>query len=111
ITQRREQRDTRQVPDGEECTTRRVDNGDGTCSERRTCRTVYRSEPIYDQRCYFTVDRWGYERSVTTSGASLNEAPFWPQACLARTGSCIGCEREGERVEEYHVILHSAETE
>lgn len=112
ITQRREQRGTRQIPDGEECTTRRVDNGDGTFSERQECRTRYRSEPVYDQRCYFTVDRWGYERSVTAEGSSLAESPYWPDSNLSRTGNCIGCEREdNNRLEEYRVVLREGDKE
>jgi hypothetical protein len=105
VTRRTEQRGSVQVPDGEECTTRRVDNGDGTFSERRECRTKYRSEPVYDDRCYYTVNRWGYERSANASGDSVNAAPYWPDVNLARTGSCLGCEREGGRNASYLVHL------
>ena len=111
ISRRREQRDTRQIPDGEECSTSRVDNGDGTFSEQRTCRTKYRSEPIYDDKCYFTVNRWGYERSVTAEGETLNQEPAWPQTNITRSCSAIGCEREGGREESYVVYLQSGENE
>jgi hypothetical protein len=43
------QRDTRQVPDGERCEVRRIDNGDGTFREQNECYTLYRDEPIYDR--------------------------------------------------------------
>jgi hypothetical protein len=111
ITRRTEQRGSRQIPDGETCSTVRVDNGDGTFSERRQCTTRYRSEPIYDDRCYFTVNRWAYERSVNASGSSLRESPFWPDLRLANTGTCIGCEREGGREDHYLVQLRSGDEE
>ena len=58
VSSRREQRSTKKIPDGEECSTRNVDRGDGTFERRRECHTKYREEPIYDNRCYYTVDRW-----------------------------------------------------
>lgn len=111
VTQRREQRDTRRVPDGQECSTVRVDNGDGTYSERQQCHTVYREEPVYDQRCYYTVDRWGVDRAVTASGTALSDTPQWPQVQLQRTGNCLGCEREGDRSEVYIVYLKTDDGE
>lgn len=109
ITRREEQRSSRQIPDGEECSVRRVDNGDGTFSERRECQPKYREEPIYDDRCYFTVDRWVNSREVTAQGASLNDVPSWPSVNITRSGNCVGCEREGGRVEHYLVHLRSGE--
>lgn len=111
VSRRQEQRDTRRVQDGEECSVRRVDNGDGSFSERRECRPTYREEPIYDDRCYFTVDRWRVVRAVTADGDSLAESPQWPQLNLARTGSCIGCEREASRRETYTVELRMQDNE
>jgi hypothetical protein len=103
VSRRQEQRDTRRVQDGEECSIRRVDNGDGSFSERRECRPTYREEPIYDDRCYFTVDRWRVTRTATAEGDSLSDTPAWPPVNLARTGNCLGCEREGSRREAYTV--------
>lgn len=111
VTRRTEQRDTRQVPDGEECTTHRVDNGDGTYSEQRSCQTIYRSEPIYDDKCYFTVNRWGYERSATADGKSVSEEPYWPATNITGSCSANGCEREGDRVESYLITLRSGDKE
>ncbi len=107
VTRRTEQRGSRQIPDGEECSTRRIDNGDGTFSERRECQTRYRSEPVYDDRCYFTVDRWGYERSARAEGDSINDTPYWPETNIARTGNCLGCEREGQRIADYLVYFQA----
>ncbi len=109
ITRREEQRSSRSVPDGEQCSMRRVDNGDGTFSEREECRTIYREEPIYDTRCYFTVDRWGFERTAAITGESLSEEPTWPRTNITRTGNCVGCERESGRTENYYVHFRTGE--
>lgn len=111
VSRRSEVRSYRQIPDGQECETRRVDNGDGTFSERRECRTKYREEPVYDDMCYFTVNRWGYSRSVKASGQSVNDEPVWPDTQISRTGNCLGCEREGQRRAAYHVLFRSQDNE
>jgi len=105
IERRSEQRDTRQVEDGEECEVVRKDNGDGTFSEERVCEPTYRDEPIMDNKCYFTINRWEVERSAEAAGVGLDEEPVWPELELAREGNCVGCEREGERIERYIVEL------
>ncbi|MDZ7705551.1 MAG: zinc ribbon domain-containing protein, partial [Trueperaceae bacterium] len=53
-----------QVRTGEECSVRNVDNGDGTFRQERVCTDTYRTErePVYDDFCDYTVDRWGFER-------------------------------------------------
>jgi hypothetical protein len=107
ISRRTEQRGSRQIPDGQDCSTVRRDNGDGTFSQSQQCTTRYRSEPVYDDRCYFTVNRWGYERSILADGNSLLENPIWPELNLSRTGTCLGCEREGGREDHYIVTLRS----
>lgn len=111
VSRRREQRGSNRVPDGEECSMRRVDQGDGTFRQQRECRTTYREEPVFDDKCYFTIDRWTFERSETAAGMSLAQAAFWPETNLSRTGSCLGCEREGERIETYTLTLRDVETE
>jgi hypothetical protein len=106
VSSRREQRDTRQVADGETCQVRRIDNGDGTFSEREECQTVYRDEPVYDDRCYFTVNRWDYGRSITTTGSSMAQMPSWGIVRLAQNDAQgIGGEREGGRRESYILRL------
>jgi ribosomal protein L37E len=108
ISSRREQRDTRQVPDGETCQLRRIDNGDGTFTEREECQPRYRDEPVYDDRCYFTVDRWAYLRSVETQGEGAISTPTWGQVSFAQT-SGVGAEREGGRAEVYVISLRVGE--
>lgn len=105
VSRTREVRSHRQVADGQDCSTRRRDNGDGTFSESQECRTRYREEPVYDAKCHFTVDRWTLARTLTSSGASLQPPPSWPQVVLGRTGQCPGCEREGPRGATYTVVL------
>ncbi len=110
MSQRREVRDYRQVPDGEECETQRIDQGDGTFRQERVCHTVYRDEPIYDDKCYFTINTWSATGSVPASGDSLKEAPYWPQVNLACEGQArIGCERIGSRSEQYLVHLRTSD--
>lgn len=100
-----------QVRTGEECSVRNVDNGDGTFRQERVCTDTYRTErePVYDNFCDYTVDRWGLERIVEASGA--DRTPYWPEFSLTPSGSCIGCEREGDRTAIYRIDLHSSEDE
>ncbi len=109
ISRRQEVRSHRQVPDGEECSTVRVDNGDGTFRMEQRCRTRYRSEPVYDDKCYFTINRWTYRRVATAGGQRLEE-PYWPQPALACANQVrLGCEREAGRSEQYTLIFRAPE--
>ena len=103
VSSHRKVKSHKKVADGETCTNRRVDNGNGSFSQRRECTPKFRKEPVYDQWCDYTVDRWHREREETASGSALDPAPEWPAAKLAKTGDCIGCEREGARSESYTV--------
>ena len=103
VSCRREQRGTEQVADGETCSTRRKDNGDGTFSESEECKTKYRSEPTYDDKCSYTVDKWVESGKERETGKSLDEAPTWPKV---RTSST---RREGARTETYTVHLKESE--
>jgi hypothetical protein len=105
VTHRREVRSHERVRDGEDCQTRRIDRGNGTFAEKQECTPRYRDEPVYADRCSFTVERWSKQRSATAEGASVSDAPHWPDPSLARQGSCDGCEREGSRDETYTVVF------
>lgn len=108
----REQRSTRQIPDGEECTTRRVDQGDGTFREVVECRTTYRTEPVYDDMCTWTGQRWESDRTARESGTGLTPAPIWPNVTLNCEGQRrVGCERESGRNERYTVIYEGTEND
>ena len=108
ISRSREVRSYNAVKTGESCATRRVDNGDGTYSERQECTPEYRQEPVYDDKCSYTVDRWVYARSETAAGAGLAAPPAWPKYALRAVGTSIGSEREGQRVETYTVLFSDA---
>jgi predicted nucleic acid-binding Zn ribbon protein len=108
VSRSREVRSHRDIPDGEECTTRRVDNKDGTFTEKQECRTKYRKEPVYDDKCRFTVNRWHEVRTVHTAGKSLSETPIWPAVTLPpRPAEVLGAERPGRRVETYTIHFAS----
>ncbi|HUT78383.1 MAG TPA: zinc ribbon domain-containing protein [Polyangia bacterium] len=112
VTRSREVRSHRQIPDGQECRTRRKDRGDGTYSETQECKTKYRSEPVYDMKCQFKVNRWAYSRSAIAEGKSLAEQPAWPAVQLEQAGKkpdTLGNEREGARSETYTVRFVDAE--
>jgi len=112
VSRHQEVRYTQQVPDGQECEVARIDNGDGTYREETHCYTTYRSEPVYADRCEFTVDRWQHARTVEAHGAGADDEPRWPALGLARNagsaGACVGCEREAGRHERYTVYFERA---
>jgi rubrerythrin len=106
------QRSTRQVPDGEECSTVRVDNGDGTFSTRQECRTTYRSEPVYDDWCDYSGYRWEFDRNITTSGDSVSDTPVWGTVNLnCANERRTGCEREDRREEAYLVLFDNDDSD
>lgn len=99
VTCTRAQRSTKQVPDGEVCRTERVDKKDGTFEELQKCKPKYRSEPVYDDRCRFTVRRWTEVDRVRLAGTGLQ--PAWPTQGLppARNVETLGARRAGKRTE------------
>lgn len=110
VSRSREQRSTRSIADGQECSTRDVDRGNGTFERRRECHTKYREEPVYDMRCSYTIDRWGKDRTQTARGTGTQPEPSWPPVDLRRSGcNSLGCEREGPRRETYTLSLTGAD--
>ena len=105
ISRSREVRSHRQIADGETCTTKRESRGDGSYVKKKSCSPTYRSEPVYDDKCRYRVDRWGEVRSVNAAGNSVNDTLQWPTVPRLNTGTCIGCEREGSHRESYVVHL------
>lgn len=108
VRRHREVRSRRQVADGQDCKVRKIDNGNGTFSEKQDCTTRYREEPVYDQKCVYVVTRWKTARTATADGASLSMPLRWPDPELARAGTCEGCEREGTRKETYTVLFRDS---
>ena len=111
VTRRREKSGTRRVEDGETCRTVQQDQGDGTFKEVEECSPRYREEDVFDQKCYFSVDKWVQVRTETASGASLAETPHWPDLRLEQTGRRLGAEREGERSDHYIVTFRTEDGE
>jgi len=113
VNSTREQRSTRQIQDGQTCQEVRTDMGDGTFSKRQECSPRYRSEPVYDNKCSYRINRWQVLRTDTLRGGSAL-APAWPTPLLANNlaggGSLntLGAERLGSRTETYTVNLASA---
>lgn len=93
-----EVRSYNKVPDGETCRTKRVDQGDGTYREVEECKTKYKKEPEYDDKCSYKIDKWVVDRTEKASGKGLKPAPSWPTVRARR-----GQEREGKRGETYSV--------
>ena len=106
VTRRQEVRSHDEVPDGQTCTTKRRDNGDGTFTEYQDCKPKTKRVPVHDDKCSYTVDRWAPSRRPVAGGA-LTDARAWPTAKLSKTGQCVGCEREGHRSETYTVRYKS----
>ena len=100
-----EVRSHRQVADGETCSPVRRDQGDGTFTTEQSCTTSYRSEPVYDDKCSYTIDRWKVIRTAEAKGQFLTDEPRWPRVTLSRPGACVGCDREGQRREDYSVTF------
>jgi hypothetical protein len=107
ITRKEEVRSHDEVPDGQTCTTKRRDNGDGSYTEYQDCKPKTKRVPVYDYKCKFTVDRWQPSRKPTADG-DLSGARTWPAVTLSKTGQCMGCEREGARSQSYTVRYKSA---
>jgi hypothetical protein len=85
------------------CTTRKIDKGDGTFKEKREC-----TEP--EEQCSYTVTKWKEVRSEKATGNSVSDTLRWPDVHLRQEGSCVGCERRGDRRETYTVRFVDAQT-
>jgi hypothetical protein len=100
VTCHREQRSTKQVQDGEECHIEKVDKKDGTFEELKKCKPKYRSEPVEDDKCRFTVRRWKQIDTVKVTGTGLT--PAWPTQGVPppTVAETIGAKRAGKKTEK-----------
>jgi hypothetical protein len=105
VTRHREERSTRRIPDGQDCRSRKVDNGDGTFREQQDCTQRFKEEPIYADKCEFRVNRWHTERTARAQGTGL-AGVAWPALPAFRP-----TEREGARSETYTVVFNDAKGE
>ncbi len=98
----RKERSKKQVEDGEECKTEKVDKKDGTFEQVKTCKPKYRSEPVEDDWCTFTVRNWKKVDDIKNVGAGLTAA--WPDKVpAADTAAALGATRSGARTETLYL--------
>lgn len=57
---------------------------------------VYRKDPIYATKYYYEIDKWLYERNITTSAS--DKSPYWGEVTLNSD------ERVSGEVEKYYII-------
>jgi hypothetical protein len=105
----RKERSKKQVEDGEECATEKVDKKDGTFEQVKKCKPKYRSEPVEDDWCTFTVRNWKKVDDLKTAGAGMTAA--WPdKAPAADTAAAMGAMRSGARVETLYLDFGKDQT-
>ncbi len=81
------------------CTKHKVDNGDGTFSEKEEC-----TEPV--EQCDYYVNEWKLDRTAKATGGPDQE-PEWPDTNIRGcTFEALGCERESTRTERYIVYFN-----
>jgi len=92
------ERSTRQIEDGEDCKIERRDKKDGTFEQVKKCKPKYRSEPVMDSWCRFTVRRWKQIDEIRAAGAGLS--PAWPSGLPpADAPATLGTRRQGKQAE------------
>ncbi|MBX3232093.1 MAG: hypothetical protein KIT84_19740 [Labilithrix sp.] len=109
VSRRREQRGTKREKDGQTCSTRKKDLGNGSYKEVRECTDKYKETPVYDDKCDIDVTEWRTARTATEKGASVSDTPRWPVTKVTG-GTCLGCEREGSKTEKYTVLFTDAKS-
>jgi len=100
----RKERSKKQVADGEECHIENVDKKDGTFEKVNRCKTKYRSEPVNDDWCTYTVRRWKKVDEVSAKGDGMT--PAWPtNVPLPDALPMLGAKRSGAKTEKLIVDL------
>ena len=108
VRKKKKEKDTKRVKDGETCTTKNVDNGDGTFKQVEECKPKYREEPVFAEWCDYTIDKWDTVNTADAGGADMS--PRWPEPRIKTcTGSTRkGCQREGKRTDSYFVQVRDS---
>jgi len=101
------ERSTRDVPDGETCTTTKSDQGDGTFTEKTSCKPKFKKEPVMDDWCRYDAPKWVTSDTAQASGTAA-ETPAWPTVQVTGCAS-LGCTREGARKETYRFEITAAD--
>lgn len=109
IHKTREIRDYKQVENGQSCSTSNVDKGDGSYAKQTTCVKNYKSVPIYDDRCHYTIDRWSYSHSLVSQG-DHQRTPYWHEVGQLTNNALnrLGNERLSTRQEKYTVYFQNS---
>jgi hypothetical protein len=95
----RKERSTRKVADGEDCHVERHDKKDGTFEQVKKCTTKYRSEPVEDDWCTFTVRRW--QKVDESKLAGVGTLAAWPDSAPgSNIAPVLGARRAGPRTEK-----------
>jgi hypothetical protein len=91
---------SRQIPDGETCTSAKHDRGDGTFEKVKTCKPKYRSESIDADYCSYTIDRWQPVDKAVASGVGMSPTSPNPPSLGGSAGlATIGARRLGALTE------------
>lgn len=98
----------RQVRDGETCKNVRMDQGDGTFKKKKECSPKYKQVPVQGSWCTYEMERWTVVDTASRKGGRADERR-WPDIALVRTGVCVGCQREGARMEVLTVQFMDSE--
>jgi hypothetical protein len=106
---RKKQRSTKKIEDGEDCKDQKVDKKDGTFEVVRKCTKKYRSEPVDDDWCTYSIRDWKEVDRVTTKGSGIT--PAWPTERLpAETYSeVLGATRRGSKKQTYFLDMTGLE--
>jgi Double zinc ribbon len=101
LDQRTEKVGSHQEQDGETCTNKQVDQGDGTFREEQQCSPNYKTVDDYGPVCHYTLNLWTHSRTAKAEG-DKSVTVAWPQTSLI-VGNSIGSEREASRSEVYYL--------
>jgi hypothetical protein len=104
------QRTTKKVPDGEDCKMEKVDKKDGTFEKVKKCTPKFRSEPVDDRWCTFTVREWREIDRIKTAGNGTT--PAWPASGLPpeQYTETLGAKRRGSKKASYLLDMSGLET-
>jgi hypothetical protein len=109
VTCNGKQRSSRSVPDGESCQTVKRDRGDGTFQEVQQCTPRTRQEPIYDDWCAFSVEKWATIDQVKRTGTGI-AAVVWPEPPATTGGTALGARRPGGKHAVYTLEMSEGKT-
>ena len=103
----REERSKQQVPDGETCKDQKVDNKDGTFKVVKKCTPRTRAEPVYDDKCRYTIREWHRvdEAKASGTGTTLGWAANVPPAPKDLMNVMVGTRRPGAKGQKLDLVF------